>query len=70
MGRLYDKILELKQDVSQIASNETLAAFDGDFCKILDDSGDPFIQNRVDKALNELERIKDFEYSEHARTAY
>ena len=30
MGRLYDKILELKQDVSQIASNETLAAFDGD----------------------------------------
>lgn len=40
------------------------------FCKILDDSGDPFIQNRVDKALNELERIKDFEYSEHARTAY
>lgn len=70
MGRLYDKILELKQDVSQIASNETLAAFDGDFCKILDDSGDPFIQNRFDKALNELERIKDFEYSEHARTAY
>ena len=70
MGRLYDKILELKQEVSQIASNETLAAFDGDFCKILDDSGDPFIQNRVDKALNELERIKDFEYSEHARTAY
>lgn len=70
MGRLYDKILELKQDVSQIASNETLAAFDGDFCKILDNSGDPFIQNRVDKALNELERIKDFEYSEHARTAY
>ena len=70
MGRLYDKILNLKQEVSQIASNETLAAFDGDFCKILDDCDDPFIQDRVDKTLNELERIKDFEYSEHARTAY
>lgn len=41
MGRLYDNILQLKQEVSQIASNETLAAFDGEFCKILDNCSDP-----------------------------
>lgn len=72
MTILYDTILKLKQDVSQITSNETLEAFDLEFCKRLDSesSTDTFIESRVKKTLAELNLCKGIDYCDHYRTAY
>lgn len=69
---LHDKVLEMKQAVVGITSNETLDAFDMKFCEILDSERqqDSFIESRVKNTLKELSLVNGIDYSEHFRKAY
>lgn len=69
---LYDTIIRLFNELSQITSNETLSAFDLDNCKRLDDESksDRFVASRVKNTIKELSSIEGIDYDEHCRTAY
>lgn len=69
---LYKKILELKQSIAQLTSNETLDAFDLEFCKLIDSGSidDKFIESRLKKTLRELNLTGGVDYNEHYRSAY
>lgn len=72
MSTLYDVVLQKKQACSQITANPTLAAIDGEYCKLLDSlvSSDKFIANRVCKTIKELKLAGGIDYNDHYRNAY
>lgn len=69
---LYDALIRICNGMALYTTNETIKAFNVETCKLLDDesSKDSFIDNRVKKAITELDKVKGIDYDSHCRTAY
>lgn len=68
--KLHDIILNKKREVASYSDNQTLDAFDLEYCKLIDESEDSFIQNRKDNCIKLLEKIKSIDYVSLFRNAY
>jgi hypothetical protein len=68
---LYHRILQLKQEISQLSINPVLNVFNLDECKLLDADyvNDPFVKEKVDSTLNLLRDLK-VDFNPKYKSAY
>ena len=57
-------------DVPNKTCNDTLMAFDSDFCTLLEEEHDDYITGRLKRCFQELSKIEAIDYDERIRTAY
>ena len=67
---LTDIISHKKREVASYSDNQTLEAFDLEYCKLIDESNDLFIQGRKENCIKLLEKIKGIDYVPLFRNAY
>lgn len=70
MCTLTELIKRLRKNIAGITDNQTLEAFDLEYCEILDKSTDEFVNKCVKKCNNELKQINGIDYDQHIKTAY
>jgi hypothetical protein len=68
---LHDRILKLKQEISQLSTNPVLNVFNLDECKLLDDeyTNDTFVKEKVDSTLNLLKDL-NVDFNPKYKSAY
>lgn len=70
MCTLTKSIKKHREYIAGITDNQTLEAFDLEYCEILDKSANEFVKKCVKKCNNELKQIKGIDYDQHIKTAY
>ncbi len=68
--KLYDIIIKKKQEVAPYSDNLTLDAIDANYCKVIDESTSPFVQDRGEKCKRILESINKIDYDSMFKSAY
>ncbi len=68
---LHDRILRLKQEISQLSTNPVLNVFNLDECKLLDNeyTNDTFVKEKVDSTLKLLKDL-DVDFNPKYKSAY